>query len=105
MSKKQLSGGGRITGGLVADLKDPNDQDGRSYREVNNATSHKRKIGDLVEMLTGVRLFVVSLNRDCDGTPLYCLSPYKNDTEVERKGFRNPSWISGYGEEGLRYIK
>jgi len=93
----------RITGGLVADMVDP--QDGRTYREINNATAHKRKIGDLVELSSGVRLFIVALNRDCDGTPLYSLSPNKYDTVVEREGFGNPGWINGYIEEGLRYIK
>lgn len=57
----------------VADLKDLNDPEGRTYREINNATKHKFKIGDLVELDNGVRLYVVFLSRDCDRTPLYSL--------------------------------
>jgi len=88
----------------VADLKDPNDDLGRSYREINNNTKHLVKVGSLVEIDTGVRLFVVKHNRDCDGTPLYELCHDKNDTTQHREGFRNPDWVGGYCEESIREI-
>lgn len=55
--------------------------DGKEYRklpkwpktgkEVNAEKIHKIPIGALVEIKTGVRLFVVYHGRDCDQTPLY----------------------------------
>lgn len=57
----------------IADLKDPNDKQGRSYREVNNAKVHLFQVGDLVEVDSGIRLYITKLTRDCDGTPLYSL--------------------------------
>jgi len=88
----------------IADFKDPNDPKGRSYREVNNATKHNIPVGKLVEMESGVRLFVVKHGRDCDGTPLYELCADRDDTTQERKGFRNSKWIGGYSEDGLKVI-
>ncbi len=88
----------------VADLVDPNDPDGRTYRQVNTAKIHIIEIGTLVELESGVRLFVVQHNRDCDRTPLYCLGPDPEDLEP-RYGFAmNPGWISGYAEESLRTL-
>ncbi len=76
----------------VADFKDPNDSLGRTYREVNNATDHKLKLGQLVEVEDdGIRLFITKLSRDCDGTPLYSL------------GMRQ-SFTHGYTEECLKAI-
>lgn len=56
---------------------DAADPQGRTIRKVNLA----KPLGALVEILPyedsdhdGVRLFVVSHGRDCDGTPLYSLS-------------------------------
>ena len=57
----------------IADLVDPNDTKGRTWREINNATLHKFKIGDLVELKNGCRVLISRLYRDCDGTPLYLL--------------------------------
>lgn len=57
----------------ISDMVDLDDPQGRTYREVNNATEHRFKLSDLVELDNGVRLFVTKLTRDCDGTPLYCL--------------------------------
>ena len=57
----------------IADLIDPEDPKGRTYREVNNAKNHKYSVGDLVQIETKARLFVSKLPRDCDGTPLYVL--------------------------------
>jgi len=56
----------------AADLDSGN---GKTYREINNAKGHTFKVGDLVGLDNGARLFVGELTRDCDGTPLYSLSP------------------------------
>lgn len=58
----------------ICDLIDPDDADGRSYREVNAAKNHLHSVGALVQLDNGVRLYVVDLCRDCDSTPLYKLS-------------------------------
>ncbi len=76
----------------IADLTDPKDIRKRTYREINLSTNHKLSIGDLVEMDSGVRLFIASLKRDCDGTPLYSLTP---DFCSE---------IHGYADESLKKI-
>lgn len=93
----------------VADLPDPDDPLGRSYREVNAEKTHGIALGALVELESGARLFVVKLGRDCDGTPLYWLagdmpemvegedSPYAIQHERSK-------WIGGYGEESLRVV-
>lgn len=86
----------------IADLRDPTD--GRTYREINAEKVHKIPVGALVELETGVRLFVVSHSRDCDQTPLYYLSHDKNDTTRKWKSFRNASWVGGYSEESLTLI-
>lgn len=88
----------------VADLKDPDDVEGRSYREVNNSKVRTIPIGTLVELEDGVRLWVVHHGRDSDGSVLYELSPEKDDVIVERIGFRNRSWHGGYPEYCLRII-
>lgn len=95
----------------IADLPCPGDPEGRTYRQVNAAKAHRIPLGALVEVdcpgedAHGVRLFVVHHGRDCDLTPLYYLSPYAGDTEVETPGFRNPKWIGGYPEDGLRVVR
>jgi hypothetical protein len=89
----------------VADLKDPNDPKGRTWREINNAKEHNIPVGTLVELENGVRLFVVSHNRDCDGTPLYAMSADPEDTKVEVAGFANRKWIHGYPEHCLEVVK
>ena len=64
----------------VADLIDPNDPQGRSYREVNLDTKHFFELGEFVYLDNGVKLLVTRLTRDCDGTPLYCLGVSKGHT-------------------------
>ena len=88
----------------IADLKDPDDLQGRTYREINNARKHKFNIGDLVELETGARVFVALQTRDCDGTPLYCLTPIENDYKQNKKRFANHNWLNGYSEELLKFI-
>jgi len=73
---------------FVGDIIDDN---GKTIRENNLSIKHDIPIGSLVEV-TGetwygegaceifkARLWVVSHDRDCDGTPLYTLSPHHPD--------------------------
>ena len=89
----------------VADLKDPNDANGRSYREINNAKIHRFKVGELVEIDHGVRVFIALQTRDCDGTPLYCLTPKKDDYALITKGFPNHNWLKGWSEDSMKRVK
>ena len=61
----------------IADLVDPNDQLGRSYREVNRSKKHLHKMGEvLMWTRDDDRVFgtITNLTRDCDGTPLYTIT-------------------------------
>jgi hypothetical protein len=96
----------------IADLV--NKETGKTYREENAEKVHDIPIGALVEILPdeygdirndGVRLFVVYHARDCDQTPLYCLSPHSDDTELEDTRFYNRGWVSGYSEDSLEVIR
>jgi hypothetical protein len=89
----------------ISDLKDPNDPNGRSYREVNACKDHKYALGALVEIMHGARLWVVHHARDCDQTPLYCLSWNPSDTTIEREGFYNAGWVTGIPEGALTFIR
>lgn len=90
----------------VADLVNPNDPEGRTYRQINAAKKHAIPIGALVEDIdTGVRLFVVKHGRDCDMTPLYYLSANRDDTEQKDPRFLNRGWVGGYSETYLRIVK
>jgi len=90
----------------IADLRDPSDSQGRSYRQVNATRGHSIPIGSLVEIKDsgGVRLFVVYHGRDCDQTPLCWLSPDRTDTVKREEGFNNYGWHGGYAEEDLEII-
>ena len=58
----------------IADLVDPDDKSGRTYRQINNSIEHKLNIGQKVKRIEdGIVLFVTSKMRDCDGTPLYSI--------------------------------
>ena len=80
----------------IADLKDPNDSQGRSYREVNVDKIHKMPLGSLVEIKSGVMVFIVKHTRDCDQTPLYSLAIDPEDCLF--------SMVHGYDEESLKQI-
>lgn len=88
----------------ISDSKDPNDRDGRTYREINNSTTHTIPIGSLVELEDRVRLWVAYHSRDCNGTPLYYLSIDKDDTIKHRVNFINSSWDGGYSKDSLKVI-
>lgn len=81
---------------IAADLKDPGDPQGRSYREVNRGKKHHIALGALVELENGARAFVVKHTRDCDQTPLYSLAIDPDDCEY--------SMDHGYGEESLKQM-
>lgn len=86
----------------IADLLDPDDPQGRTYREINNAQDHYFEVGKMVEVVdTGVRLFVAHLSRDCDGTPLYTLTPELREDDLPLNEMK---WIGGYSKESLRLI-
>lgn len=88
----------------VADLVNP--KTGKTYREENAKLKHNIPIGSLVELIdTGIRLFVVSHNRDCDQTPQYYLGTDADNTEEVTPGFANRGWVGGYAEESLKIIK
>lgn len=72
-----------------ADMTDPGDPEGRSYRQVNAARTHAIPIGALVELESGERLRVMKHTRDCDQTPLYSLG---------LAGSGEDKWARGYPE-------
>ena len=76
----------------IADLKATNNQ---TYRQQNEAKNHFFNIDQLVEIESGARLFIAKQTRDCDGTPLYSLTP-EIDSGV---------YIRGYPEEGMKAVK
>ena len=83
---------------FVGDIVEAN---GKTWKENNLEIKHNIPLGKLVEInwengeYNGVRLFVVSHGRDCDGTPLYGLSFDKNagtdllETEREIEALQN----------------
>ena len=84
----------------VADFKDPSDNAGRTYRQVNAAKKHNIPIGALVEIETGERLRVMMHTRACDQTPLYSIGiPDDQDDAVSRL-----KWHHGYAEESLTLL-
>ena len=102
----------------LADLVDPSDACGRTYRQVNAARTHGITLGSLVEVIDsdgvidgmdGVRAFVAYLGRDCDMTPLYWLTldpdPIWPNTGGEPPLSVRMKWRGGFDEESLRVIR
>jgi hypothetical protein len=89
----------------IHDLVDLSDPQGRTHKQINAAKVHQYPIGALVELNHGIRLWVVYHARDCDQTPLYCLSADPYDTEIKREGFYNASWTTGIPEHLLTFIR
>lgn len=116
----------------AATLKNP--ETGKTWREENLEKQHKIPLDSIVEVLpfdeendygdhTGLRLFVVGHDRDCDGTPLYSLSfnkcaKVKEDQDFGRQCtvhtpgfavrgevFLNGHVVTGMSEENLKVIK
>lgn len=73
-----------------ADLQDPNDPKGRTYRQVNASKPHTIPVGSMVELDTGERLRVMAHARDCDETPLY---------ELGVSGTTSIRWVRLPGDE------
>lgn len=100
----------------VADLADPNDSKGRTYRQVNAEKQHAIPVGALVEIaggdgfrMSGARLFVVRQGRDCDQTPMYWLSADPDDLpspEDDRDFWTKAKhkWHGGFGDEDVVVI-
>ena len=82
----------------IADLDSGN---GKTYREVNNEKNHLFGVDQLVEIKSGVRLFVAKLSRDCDGTPLYSLSPMML---AQGHPLADMYCTHGYSEDGMKAI-
>ena len=53
----------------ISDFQDPDDLEGRTYRQINNAKQHIFKVNDEVKVV--IQTEITGLTRDCDGTPLY----------------------------------
>jgi len=87
----------------LADAKDPNDPQGRSYREVNAARPHMIPVGWLVEMRDGVRVYVVAHQRNCDQTPLYTLA--MDDHPYEAGGQIPTGMNHGWPESSLSPVQ
>lgn len=85
-----------MTAILVNDIVESN---GKTVKENNLGTAHKIPIGTLVEVYwengeyNGLRLFVVSHDRDCDGTPLYGLS-FEVDAAERVKNYKERLKVS-----------
>lgn len=99
---------------MIHDIINP--ETGKTYREENTEKHHSFQVGALVEFVVlddpleehdmdGVRLFIVHHSRDCDRTPLYCLSASRDDTKQEMPGFANRSWVNGIPEYCLKLVQ
>jgi hypothetical protein len=73
----------------------------------NCEMEHKFPIGSLVEIRNGVRLFVIMHTRDCDGTPLYVLTAFKEDLEniAWSEKHKSHNFIGGISEEEMRLVE
>lgn len=78
-------------------------------KQQNLKIKHNIPINTLVELENGARLFVFSLGRDCDKTPLYNLtwnfinySEYKDWEEIKK--CYQFDVIGGFSEENLKII-
>lgn len=91
----------------LADCRDPDNPQGRSFRQVNAERQHEFAIGSLVEDTeTGVRVFVVEQTRDCDMSPMYTVAmSYDPDFEPDHiaKARWSYGWSADYG--GLRLVR
>ena len=83
------------------EFNDPDDPQGRTYKEINTTKLHNIPLGTLVECAeSGIRLFVGRHTKDCDGTPLYALTNTRPDDEPA-----NRFYLHGYAEESLKAIQ
>ena len=89
------------------------EENGKTIRENNLAKKHNIPIGTLVEIKfddwfgdgacwkVHARLWVVSHDRDCDGTPLYALSEWKDKNFARQVNKMH----CGFAEENLTPIE
>ena len=84
----------------VADLTNPDDPQGRTYRQVNDEKPHLIPLGTLVEIESGERLRVMMHTRDCDQTPLYSLGVAGD----EEDGIGRMKWHNGYCDDSLTVV-
>lgn len=94
----------------IADMVNP--LSGKTYREENAAIEHKIPIGTLVEFkteewlgdgacqLVHARMWVVKHSRDCDKTPLYGVSRWRDPEFALKSG----QVYFGLGEESLTVV-
>lgn len=86
----------------ISSLQDPNDKQGRTYKQINAAMTHQIPLGSLVESrhLKGARGFVAKHSRDCDQTPLYvlCFDP------LYLQELHRAPLVAGLPEEDLTLI-
>ena len=88
----------------IADLEDPDDSEGRTFRQVNATKSHEIPIGTFVELDSGARSWVVHHGRDCDQTPLYYLCLDKDNIEPRFEKMMNPGWDGGWSAASLTVL-
>lgn len=88
----------------ISSLPDPADPAGRSYKQINLEKAHNIPVGQLVELASGVRMFVAYHARDCDGTPLYSLTSTEGDYTKEEPMRFNRNWDNGYREDKLKPV-
>ena len=82
-------------------LRNMVEENGKTIKQNNLSRSHNIPLDTLVELESGVRLFVTEHTRDCDGTPLYTLAEYQTTSEEG-----TPIYLStGHGEDSLRTVK
>jgi hypothetical protein len=90
---------------MIHDLVEAN---GKTIKENNLAKVHQIPNGSLVELDTGARVFVCGHARDCDGTPLYLLSPLKDSIREDpyswptQHEFYMGKYMGGYSERSLK---
>ena len=89
------------------------EENGKTIKENNLGISHAIPVGSLVEvkfdswfgggacMKAHARLWVISHDRDCDGTPLYSLSRWK-DPEFANKVMQY--YETGFAEDSLTRV-
>ncbi len=90
---------------------------GKTIRQENMEIQHKYPLGSLVEIIDGVRLYVVEHTRDRDGELLYSLYWYPPNSEeykdvlddnaylTRNMGNINLFSLKGYIESSLKYVK
>jgi hypothetical protein len=94
-------------------MKDIVEANGKTIYQNNMEQTHKIPLDTLVEVNCdyhashGVRGYIASHDRDCDGTPLYSLAWKKGQRRVEGEYARlwNANLMHGWSDESLIIIK